>query len=450
MDGASVGEDHARDGAWVHDRLGMTLSRKIIYKNLILLLWLLLLGMATIWGLLGLRRNIRIATRQCGELRDIEAISVRVAAARGMLASTSPSEPDVRLILRDASAGLRDFIKSQGQDLQGTAETGDPAHNNREIELARHASEKIRLVQLALDSMQVAASAGAPEATTELERMRAVVAPLDAALTDLGRIVQECTALTNEAQNAASEGLRMTLEVTAVMSACALLTAAAISLGQYRAIMIPLRRLHLGVRMLARADFSDRLEATGDLEFVELTEDFNRMAAELRDFYLRLEQKVGEKSRQLVRSERLASVGFLAAGVAHEINNPLGIIAGYAELSLKQGPRGDADASASDRQLGWLRVIRDEAFRCKQITQKLLSLSRGGDDVREPVELARAAEEVAAMIGGLSKYQGRRLVVRMAATVAGHSGRDASGSRERGKPGAGPTANSGSTRTSRR
>ena len=45
---------------------------------------------------------------------------------------------------------------------------------------------------------------------------------------------------------------------------------------------------------------------------------------------------MNQKSKELVRSERLASVGFLAAGVAHEINNPLSIISGYAELSLKQ------------------------------------------------------------------------------------------------------------------
>ena len=55
------------------------------------------------------------------------------------------------------------------------------------------------------------------------------------------------------------------------------------------------------------------------------------MAGELQSLYRDLERKVDEKSRELVKSERLASVGYLAAGVAHEINNPLGIIAAYAE-----------------------------------------------------------------------------------------------------------------------
>jgi len=60
-----------------------------------------------------------------------------------------------------------------------------------------------------------------------------------------------------------------------------------------------------------------------------------------------------------------------------------------------------------------LKIIRDEAFRCKEITQKLLSLARGSGDAMSPVSLAVVAEEVAGLIRGLNRYSDRRLIVDM-------------------------------------
>ena len=81
------------------------------------------------------------------------------------------------------------------------------------------------------------------------------------------------------------------------------------------------------------------------------------MTGRLRDMYRDLARQVNERSRQLVRSERLASVGFLAAGVAHEINNPLASIAFCSEAlerrlaellgQLPHRPTQDARSSPS-------------------------------------------------------------------------------------------------------
>jgi len=94
----------------------------------------------------------------------------------------------------------------------------------------------------------------------------------------------------------------------------------------------------------------------GAPELEELAHAWNRMTAALR-----------EHQARLVESEKLAGIGRLAAGVAHEINNPLGVILGYAKLLRKKAD----GAAAAD-----LAVIEEETLRAKEIVDGLLDLSR--------------------------------------------------------------------------
>ena len=125
--------------------------------------------------------------------------------------------------------------------------------------------------------------------------------------------------------------------VLAAVSVATILGAIAVSVWQYRGVMQPLQRLRAGVRSISAGHLEQRLGEESELEFAELTRDFNGMAKELNDLYHSLEQKVIAKSRELARSERLASVGFLAAGVAHEF-----VIAPYLfdEGFAVKGPAG--------------------------------------------------------------------------------------------------------------
>jgi two-component system NtrC family sensor kinase len=97
---------------------------------------------------------------------------------------------------------------------------------------------------------------------------------------------------------------------------------------------------------------------------------------QLKRFSAELEQRVEERTRELretqdalIQSEKLASIGQLAAGVAHEINNPIGVILGFAQVLLK---RADPD----DPIYRPLSLIEQEGLRCKNIVQDLLDFSR--------------------------------------------------------------------------
>src|SRR6267143_6559222 len=92
--------------------------------------------------------------------------------------------------------------------------------------------------------------------------------------------------------------------------------------------------------------------------------------------------------RQMLLTERLTTAGRLAAGVAHELNNPLATIAGCAEsLQGRLGEGDPARAAELDDFSHYLRLIEEEAFRCKEITGSLLQFVRDPGSRRAPTDL---------------------------------------------------------------
>jgi signal transduction histidine kinase len=186
----------------------------------------------------------------------------------------------------------------------------------------------------------------------------------------------------------------------------------------YRWIFYPVRDLEQGACRVAQGDFDHRIELSSGDEMEELAAAFNDMTSRLRDMYTDLEHQVNERSRQLVRSERLASVGFLAAGVAHEINNPLASIAFCSEALESRLKEILAKAPQNaDVVPKYLRMIQEEAFRCKAITQRLLEFSRGSDRKREYTDLADLVQSVLDMVQHLQNYKGRQIVFEPTSSV---------------------------------
>jgi two-component system NtrC family sensor kinase len=185
----------------------------------------------------------------------------------------------------------------------------------------------------------------------------------------------------------------------------------------YRWIFYPIRDLQQGVSKVAKGDFKHVIKIQSSDEIQDLAAAFNDMTHRLDEMYADLARQVNERSRQLVRSERLASVGFLAAGVAHEINNPLASIVFCSEAlerrildMLAQIPASSTAAEESKVITKYLKMIQQESLRCKEITARLLEFSRGGERRREPTDLGELVQGVLDMVQHLQNRRGKDLL----------------------------------------
>ncbi len=119
-----------------------------------------------------------------------------------------------------------------------------------------------------------------------------------------------------------------------------------------------------------------------------------------------------EANRAVARAEKLAAVGRLAAGVVHEINNPLATISACAEALESRLNEGAFDSSPEVEDLReYLSLIRSEAFRCKSITNGLLDFSRTRAGEHLPVNLFEVISTAARLVA--HQQRGERIEIRI-------------------------------------
>ncbi|MGM0416767.1 MAG: sensor histidine kinase, partial [Thermodesulfobacteriota bacterium] len=141
----------------------------------------------------------------------------------------------------------------------------------------------------------------------------------------------------------------------------------------------PIQHMIQVIRRVKAGHMREKMEIDTRDELGELAQTFNRMTEII--------QKNKEMEESLAQHGKMASLGVLSSGVAHEINNPLGVILGYAGyLEGKIGP--------DDPNYTYIHEIKRESKRCKKIVQDLLSYARTPKSVLEVTDLNALLEQI--------------------------------------------------------
>lgn len=199
-------------------------------------------------------------------------------------------------------------------------------------------------------------------------------------LRDIAELLRAAEVLNDEVHSeelhAAAELSRSADEVRSAVLFAAFVALAvlvsALALVQ-RSVVRPLLELRAGAGRFASGELQHRVTVRTRDEVGELAVEFNRMAGELASVQAELERRVEERTAEFLRAARLAGLGTMAAGIAHEINNPLASIASCAEGLGRRLRSGQADPQ---EQREYLEIIAKEAYRAHEITSRLLEFAR--------------------------------------------------------------------------
>ncbi|MDH4238545.1 MAG: cache domain-containing protein [Phycisphaerae bacterium] len=166
-----------------------------------------------------------------------------------------------------------------------------------------------------------------------------------------------------------------------------------------KGVLKPVGYLVSASQQWAAGNLDYRVTTSRDDEIAELAETFNLMASSLKERDERLKEYA---EQQIMKSERLATLGQLAAGVAHEINNPLGAILMYTHLSLEEMEAEDTNRKNLEKVVG-------EATRCRDIVKGLLDFARQTEPKVEESDVNEILNRTLSLVENQAVFQNVRI-----------------------------------------
>ncbi len=346
----------------------MSIQTKLLISMILIVLLPLSVTVVTWQGLLRMDEEIEHVIEEFSESRQLQPVDNDLSVALLALEQSEPSLDDLAMErLRSAEAVLLSFLAEQYDS---------SASEEHQAEEALHASDA--LAQLSELISQEWSERSADDRIELVQRIRI----------DIRDLYSDAESGVLEAPRSAQSTQRRTLALVLIVSLISALCCVLLSVWSTRGVNHRLRELHRN--LLTRSETPSQRQP----------KDVAGVMTQLEELNERMMIKIEENNRELLRRERMAGIGLLAADVAHEINNPMNAMLGLSELSLRTTGQGPIDEQERNELHESLTVIRREVLRCRGIIERLMAMVRGSSEPQmfdasrllvETVDVAKAA-----------------------------------------------------------
>ena len=399
----------------------------MIFGVITMLIIVGMLSFASFQGVNKFRELTKSVRERSMELPEAAELGNQVSSLRSLLSQINHQSPALSINQVDQSQFLlqllnvENALRNYETQLQNS-QAADPriAEKKQETEFVIQFRKKLNRIKRIADE----------NVTAWVWRPEQIYTPLESELSELQTMAAEIPVFMQQRMDRfaarAKTEYRTWFGITAFLVIVAVAFIGLLIWKFSTRIIRPLEILVAGSREVAGGNYNHRIVLDSEDEVAELGEALNSMTANFQSIQEDLNEQVKQRTKEVVRSEQMASVGFLAAGVAHEINNPLASIAWSAEslesriediLAPQESLSAEQMQIEIDDMKTYLRRIQDEAFRVKGITGSLLDFARMGDAKKTARPLNELIESVIEIVKPLSKFRRRNITFKSVGVV---------------------------------